>query len=352
MTGDLRTVSSVCKELPNSTLQPLALPAYGPNFSTLKVGLAVESMKRHMTDEGWQIFQGLEHNGYQLYGYELPNPITNVREILRTPIQTLILQDKREWDVRLGNFREPRARFDQVEALRSRTDIFKLTILKDAHQSNIYHRDSAIEIGCHAWIVYYHPDIVARLAPYVRREHLVRTYHSLDPACVPEFSVRRAGCILSGAVSGAYPLRKRLVDNIRFLPQTTVVKHPGYHRNGCCTPGFLATLNKYKIAICTSSRYGYALRKIVEATACGCRVITDLPTDDVLPEIDSNLYRVPSTIQAPHLSMLIDHLISTYDLEHQKALAQKAIAYYDYKEVCRRLSNDIEALRLKLAPRS
>ena len=29
-----------------------------------KVALAVESMKRHTTDEGWQLFEGLEHQGW------------------------------------------------------------------------------------------------------------------------------------------------------------------------------------------------------------------------------------------------------------------------------------------------
>ena len=42
------------------------------------------------------------------------------------------------------------------------------------------------------------------------------------------------------------------------------LSHPGYGRSKCFTPEFLKILSIYKVAICTVSIYGYAVRKIVE----------------------------------------------------------------------------------------
>ncbi len=329
--------------------QELSPPEYRCpiNVSTRpKIGLAVESMKRHMTNEGWEIFEGLERAGYYLFGYALPNPQTDVEEIVKTNPSTLVLQDKREWDVRVGDFREKRARFRNVDILRSRNDIFKLTILKDAHQRPGYHIESANEIGCHAWIIYYHPDRVLSVAPYIRREHLIRTYHTIDSRLVPEYtSDRTHGCLLSGAVSSAYPLRERLFRNHHILDNTTILPHPGYHRNGTATPNFLRLLSHYKVAICTASVYKYALRKIMEATAAGCVVITDLGEEDTLPEIDGNLYRIPSGSTVAFVNDTIQRLIAEYDPERQKYYSDCCKLYYDFHAEGKRLVQKIEDMR-------
>lgn len=322
------------------------------------VGLAVSSMSSHMTDEGWQIFQGLQKAGYVLFGHGLSNPQTDVPEILTHPVflpkeassaparGVVVVQDKREWDLCEGDFRDPKARFTGVGVLRHRPDLFKLTILKDAQQRPSYHRESAEEMGVHAWITYYHPDIVCHVAPYVRREHLVRTYHTIDPLLVPRYTAdNRGGCLLSGAVSNAYPLRQRLFSAQSQLHQTMTLRHPGYHRMGAATPEYLKTLSKFKVAICTASVYGYALRKIIEATACGCRVITDLPADEVLPEIDMNLTRVRPDVSIPHVSALIKRLCQTYDPMLQEHMAKKAQIRYDYVHECCRLAQNIENMR-------
>jgi hypothetical protein len=301
-----------------------------------------------MSDEGWQIFQGLEHNGYQLAGKRLPIDQTDVSETIKaTEPTTVVMQDKREWDVAPTCFRDQEARFNFACALAERSDIFKLTILKDAHQRPVYHAESAREIGCHAWICYYHPRIVKHLAPYVREQHLIRTYHSLDPGIVPPVDklLRLDRCLLSGATSSAYPLRQRLFREVHALPGCMPAAHPGYHRNGCATPQFLKRLVSYKVAICTSSIYGYALRKFCEATACGCRIVTDLPTDEVLPEIDENLVRIHPSMPTTQIGDIIQGLYKSYDMERQKALSQKAIAFYDYRAVTKRLADDIERLR-------
>jgi hypothetical protein len=124
-----------------------------------------------------------------------------------------------------------------------------------------------------------------------------------------------------------------------------IMQHPGYGRNGCFTPGYIAALGRHKVAVCTSSIYGYALRKIVEATACGCYVLTDLPIDDVMPEIDDNLVRVSPNIPTDDVVDLIRSMIDAWEPERQRHFAEKAQSWYDYRAVGKRLAHDIEQLR-------
>jgi hypothetical protein len=300
-----------------------------------------------MTDEGWQIFAGLESTGYHLYGFELPNPERNVLRILGHNPGVVVVQDKREWDPGPHDFREQRARFMNVHCLAERSDVFKVTIVKDAQQNPGYHAASAREMGCHAWIVYYHFDRVVGLAPYLRRQHLIRTHHTVDKDVVPDYTPNRLyGCLLSGAISSAYPLRERLQRYSGILPNTISLRHPGYHRNGCATPGFLQYLTNFKVAICTASKYDYALRKIMEATAAGCVVITNLSEEDYLPEIDPNLIRIPSSSSVPFVADLIRRLVSEYDPVRQAYFAETCRRWYDFREEGKRLAERIEALRL------
>lgn len=348
MTPPLRDLKQTISRLPTPGLPRLPAPAYTPPAEVgSRVALAVASMQAHTSNEGWEVMQALEHAGYKLVGRGLPRDETNVVKVL-THLRpgVVVVMDKREWDLSPRDFRDPAAAFQHVEALRDTPDVFTLTILKDSHQRPEYHRDSADEIGCHAWLIYYHPDIVCHLAPYVRPEHLVRTYHSVDRNLVPPYTAEgRAGCLLSGAVSGVYPLRTRLFWEAGSLPEVTVLKHPGYHRQGSATPAFLQTLSRHKVAICTSSIYGYALRKLAEASACGCVVVTDLPTDEVMPEIDENCYRVSPDMTTQQMGALLRELYAAYDPEKQRHFAVRALNFYDFRAVGLRLADDIETLR-------
>lgn len=357
------TVADVIAALEPGPVLPRPLPA--PNYTPRegpRVACAVESMRSHMTDEGWQIMRALEFAGYSLAGYGITThtkrehsgsynraDLTDLKEIVSfTRPSTLLLQDKREWDLSPRDFRDPMAKFTNVDYLRTRDEVFKLTILKDAHQRPGYHMGAAEEMGCHAWVIYYHPDIVRKLAPYVRKEHLVRAYHTLDESIVPAYSeCGRRGCLLSGAVSGAYPLRQKLVAAQSYLPDTDYLPHPGYHRSGCATPTFLKILARYRAAVCTSSRFGYALRKIAEATAAGCVVITDLPSDEVMPDIDANLVRVRPDINVREMCEVIRRVCSDYSAERQEHYAALARYRYDYRLEGVRLAERIESLRMR-----
>jgi hypothetical protein len=378
------TVQWVIKDLlsRHTDIQPLSRSDPPPYIGTSSNGimLAVESMKDHTTNEGNEIQLALQTGGYRLVGHKIPaqhprnssvlyeQGMTNVWEILNIYSPgVVVVQDKREWLPPPNNFRDAGAKFIGIEALRAQHSVFKATILKDAHQQPWWHKGSADEIGCHAWIIYYHPEIVTHLAPFVRAEHLIRTYHSIDPRCVPGYDPRpniqdnsrcnalfsqrmnngRDGALLSGALSGAYPLRQRLAQSISQLPRVTHLIHPGYHRKGTCTPNYLSLLSRFKVSICTASRYGYALRKIIEATACGCMVITDLPCDEVLPNIDGNLIRVHPDSTPAQVAEILSQCYASYNVDRQKHFAEEAVRTYDYRAVGLRLASDIEIMRSK-----
>lgn len=341
---------------------PLPAPEYRPHALEPRaaghaVGLCVPSMRKHMTDEGWQLFQGLRAGGYLLAGFGAGTGLVDLNctrgpDIVRAlpGLDTVLVQDKREWVGRTaGPGFDHRERFTGVSAFRDLADLFRGTVLKDAHSDHPLHVDAAEELGAHFWVVYYDPDLVAAQAPFARRGHLVRTWHSLDADAVPVFDhpFRRERGILSGAVSRAYPMRARLAleASMGRLRNIDLYRHPGYGRVRCHTPDYLGTLSQYRVAVCTSSRFGYAVRKIAEATACGCVVVTDLPADDVLPEIDGNLVRVDPDLSPGRVDGLVGDLAAWWDADRQRVWADRAKRFYDYRAVGRKLAADIEALR-------
>lgn len=332
----------------------LPAPPYQPPVSLGGLAaLMVEDMRHHTSDEGYQLALALERGGYTLFGHNFPGDRTDVSEIIENyKPKTLVLQDKREWvNMTAGRGQDPACRFRNVQVLKDRYDIFKVTVLKDAQNNNKFHSDSAEEIGCHAWITYYHEKSILPVAPFLRKQHLIRTYHTIDAEACPVIDPRlkRQGCLLSGANSRVYPLRRRLIINHMNLPSTDYLPHPGYHRRGTATPDFLQLLQHYKVAICTSSKYGYALRKIIEASACGCIVVTDLPAYDKLPFIEKNLVRVKPTISLHAMKNLLHDLYNQYDYDKQADIAEKTRLFYDYRLMGAVLAKQIEDMRKRYA---
>jgi len=341
------TVDDVISKIPRGTLPLLPSPEFIPDRRRGRIMLAVETFSRHMTDEGWQLQLGLEEAGYCLYGKGFPHDETSVPDILAlTSPGTVIVQDKREWDPTRDGCFDKTVAFRGCGCLRDEPHVFRVTVSKDAHQGPAYHRAAHDEIGTHAWIVYYNPRVVCHMASWIRPEHCIRTYHSLNSEDVPVFASERRGCLLSGAISEHfYPLRTRLARNHQRLPETVYLQHPGYNANGHKTPGFLKTLSKYKVAICTASIFGYTLRKLIEATACGCRVITDLPYDEVMPEIDGNFIRVEPSSPVSYIADVVSEAINSYDPDLQRRFAKRAIAFYDYRSLYGQLAYDIASMR-------
>ncbi len=74
-------------------------------------------------------------------------------------------------------------------------------------------------------------------------------------------------------------------------------------------------------------------------------MITDLPREDCLPEIDDNLVRVPSTATVETIGDLLLSLYDTYDEERQRHYSKKCLEFYDYRVMGIRLATAIETMR-------
>jgi hypothetical protein len=354
------TYKDVMKRL--NTLHPWAkslhpgkslAPPYKPSEEKkegCKIAFAVEDMVRHTTNEGWQVMLALQANGYTLAGKNCTINCQDIKQVVeKYNPSTVLVQDVREWSADSGCCKDASFAFTNSKYLADRPDIFKLTIVKDSQHNPDYHKRYADLISCNAWIVYYNPKIVCYTAPYVRPEHIIRTWHTIDPKLIPVYTPKGRkplSALLSGAISRYYPLRQQIRSNISSLQCVDQLVHPGYHNRGSNTPNYLKVLSKYKVAICTSSIYGYALRKIVEASACGCIVITDLPDDEVMPGLDPNLIRVSPYINMNDLKSLVMSLLNEYDEERQKFFSEQAIVHFNYAKMGENLAADIEKMRL------
>ncbi len=132
----MRNLEQVLRSIHSPNIPQLPAPTYTGVRESPRVMMAMEGMRRHVTDEGWQQSLGLQSAGYRLVGHNIGESETYTPAILAANQPgTMIIQDKREWDGRTaGKRRDPQYAFRNIDCLRDRKDIFKLTVLKDSHQ--------------------------------------------------------------------------------------------------------------------------------------------------------------------------------------------------------------------------
>lgn len=303
----------------------------------MNVFLGMDSFARHMSDEGHQLQQGMKHNGYALYG---KSTSLNVAEILhKENPEIIIVQDEREWNPLSPCCLNKDEKYYNTYALFS-SKALKVGIIKDAHwfkywDSRLFYKDNGIE----HFICYYDKPVVERLSGC---KNLIRTHHSVNKFDVPRFTeTRHAKAILSGvAVASYYPLRTRLIEHRNEMPQVDYYPHPGYKAVGTHTASYLKLLSNYPVAICTASSLQYALRKLIEASACGCKVITNYT--GMLPIVDHNLIRIHDNITIQEMNEVIKEAILTWNADEQWKIAKNVCEFYDYKETTRRLAKDLK----------
>jgi hypothetical protein len=294
--------------------------------------------RKHMTTEGDQFQTGLQAAGYTVAGKGFDG-LVDVPTILgRYQPDRIVVHDPRDWDpISPIAFRKDLG-FERIAALRDAA-AFKAVVVKDAASSLAYQSGFYRTIRADAAITYYHQTSIGRNAEWLKAVPQIRTYHSIDADQIAgiRFTGDRRAAVVSGALSTAYPLRQRTVRDAAVLG-VDVIPHPGYGNRGARTPDYCRTLAGYKVSIATASMYGFALRKIIEAVAVGCTVITDLPAYDVLPEIDGAVIRVPATIDPAELARVITTAVATWSLEERAYWMTRALAWYDARAIGRRLS--------------
>lgn len=291
----------------------------------MNIVLANSDYRNHMTNEGDQLQEGLRLSGWKLCGYGYDG-MTDVRKILNKYYpEDVFVQDVRDWHRDSPGCFDSRVSYTNYECLK-----YSIGVAKDCGSVIDFQREMFERMHVTTLVHYYHYDSIIRYMPFLKDYKLVRTYHTVDRDRVPEVKDRRKKCIVSGAVSNVYPLRQRVIDHNDEL-NFDILSHPGYGNGGTHTDEYLKILSGYRVSICTSSIYGFALRKIIESIACGCTVITDLPEYDVLPGIDKYLVRIDPSIQLKYLKELVDREYRRWDIERAREVAAMCKERYDYR---------------------
>lgn len=317
----------------------------------LSLVLANQQYHTHMTDEGLQLQLGLQSAGWTLVGPGYDEN-TDVRRILREYQPTnVFVQDKRDWDPDSGcHSATPDLKYKYLNALAT-SDAKVSVVVKDAGPDDCdYHRHFCEETDADGVVIYYHPLSVLKFSPWLQRYRLVRIHHSIHPDHIPTFNPasKRFPVCGSGAIGArttdVYPLRARIAERASQFGMIWL-KHPGYkNTTGPDTPKYLTFLNSFKVSFATASSYGFSLRKIIESVACGCTVVTDLPSYDVLPEIDRALVRITPDISDTDLKLTLSDAVASWDEAGRRLWAEKAIRYYSYINAGIRLSHTLTRL--------
>lgn len=299
-----------------------------------KLVLANADYQTHMTDEGNQLQLGLESAGWILSGHGYDGIVNVEDSITRYNPDVIFLQDKRDWDKHSRGCYNKKVHWFNHESLK-RFNGKVISVVKDAGSCIEYQRAFIEdEIDADAVVTYYHDESVLPHCPHLNKIPRIRTYHSLDKDKVPKFhGMKDRGALVSGAINAdVYPGRTKLFQNSAKY-SIFKMKHPGYNNNGVQTYNYMDELSRYKVHLATSSKYKFALRKIMESVACGCVCITDLPKYDVLPGIDDALVRieVDNGMNDNEVLDLIRDQIYTYDYAKAQHYANVCKEVYDYR---------------------
>lgn len=315
----------------------------------MKLCLALHEYKSHLTDEGNQIQLGLQHNGWTLCGAGFGDGCRDVAQLLdRHNPEAVFVNDARDWVASSPGAFNKNVAFTNTQELASRKDIVRLSVCKDAGTAQRFQREFAEHIGADGMVIYYHPRSVLAVSPWLQSYPLIRTYHSVDADFCNTLAMSRQR--KRGLVSGAqnptvYPLRNFVTKHARAL-DIDVLPHAGYGNRGCRTPEYLRTLAQYKVHVATASSYGFALRKLIESVAVGATPVTDLPSYDQLPGIDSALIRIPSGAGFFHVKEAIDFAENSWNFDQRMEYARIARELYDWRVIGKALDTKIAALKV------
>jgi len=306
----------------------------------MKLMLANVDYRSHMTSEGNELQLGLESAGWKLVGAGYDDGCRDVQHLLdRHRPEVVFVQDVRDWSpASPGSFRKDIA-FTGIRELAKRKDVVRLTVCKDAGSVEDDQRAFAESINADAIVTYYHAKSVLAVSPWLQNYPLIRTYHTVDSQLVESIpmSADRKRALVSGAINPqVYPLRTLAVACARTIG-ADVLQHPGYSNQGCSTGNYLRTLAGYKVHVATASKFGFALRKIIESVAMGTTPVTDLPSYDVLPGIDSSIVRIPSSATVSQLKDAVEHAADSWSLEQRMEFAKVARELYDFRVMGARL---------------
>ena len=305
--------------------------------------------RQHVTDEGEQMQAGFVAAGWEIAGHGYGDGCKHVGRLLdRHRPDIVFVQDKRDWSPDSPGCYDPAVEFEGIEELAKHKNLFVITMVKDAGSATEYQREFCESIEADAILHHYHEKAILPLSPWLDQFKLVRTYHTLDADLCTRIPLegRHRRCIVTGAVSTVYPLRRIAFRSAEAWGIDTM-QHPGYNNRGCHVADYLATLSCYRVHIATASKFGFALRKIIESVAMGATALTNLPRFDVLPEIDEALVRLDPEATVNEIASTITLTNVQWDFERAKKFAVLAREWYDYRAVYKRVSDQLIKLALE-----
>ncbi|HKX46140.1 MAG TPA: hypothetical protein VJP77_05520 [Planctomycetota bacterium] len=283
--------------------------------------------ERHMTDEGEQLQRGLQRAGWALGDPE---------EAAKPGVERVFVGDPRDWMID-RNLR-PEEAVDRLAVL-GRFDGPVFLVCKDAWNRTDYQHAVARAVDASGLVHYYDAAGIRERCPWTAGYAMIRTWHSVDAGeCAGHVSRRgRSKAILTGHLGrDFYPEREALAREAKALG-LDVMPHPGYRNTERHTPRYLAKIAGYKVHVCTTSRCRVALRKIVESVAVGCIPVTDLPTTEILPGIDTALVRVPAGADIATWDAAIRRAADSWDPNVALKHAAEAWAAHDWRVAGERL---------------
>lgn len=307
--------------------------------------LANGDLKNHVTDEGEQLQAGLEAVGWTLAGFGYGDGCVDVPTLLKRHQPRIVLISAREdWDASSPGCFDKRCSFNRISALASHRDIFKVSVVKDCPGVYDRRRGWCEEIKTDAALLYYHPESMLAVSPWLAQYRLMRTWHTIDAERCCELlqsEEPRKNCVVSGANHPAvYPLRSLVVRKAHKIG-FDVLTHPGYEIRRCDSARYQSELAKYKVHLATASIYGFSLRKIIETVAVGTVPITNLPAYDELPEIDGALHRVDSNIATSSLKLIAQDLAERWNSPERLEWARRCWDFYDWRVRTKALSDGL-----------
>lgn len=268
------------------------------------------------------------------------HPSNNVKHLLRSLSPSAVfVQDPRDMQAESGGCFDKWTHFHDIGELNNYHG-FKVVSFKDAAVAIEYQRDFAAAVRADALATYYHEASIRRTSPWADGYKQIRHYHCVDAAYIKtlDLGVERKRGLVSGHTSTAfYPLRAAVVRNAEMLG-LDVQPHPGWNNHGCRVPEYLDLLTHYKVHVATATRYGHALRKIIESVCCGCTVVTNLPWYDELPIIDDWLVRVPEEAGVKEVLDAVNKAETAWRKDIALVRAAAASEYYDFKADAARLN--------------
>jgi len=314
--------------------------------------------RTYASDTAWILHKGLEAAGFELFGMGFGDDETDIQAVCEREKPDIVFVHS--WDTwrpeAAGKRPAPADAGGDVALtgyrwLAEQPGILRVTQYADPRpERSAEHEEWQNEVfRPHVILCRYHLDNICELNPWLRRDALLRIWHSVTADYCAPVRDRKGIAIFAGcSLPAFYPVRHRLAAELAASPLAeerreghgpvyTIRPHHKWARGtGPDVPAYMAHLAEHRVAVMTGARWHWALKKHWEATAAGCIVVTTAADADPLPWIDDNLVRIPDDIALDDLTDIVQGLAASWDIEKQRHFAREAVKHFDYRvEGCR-----------------